>query len=145
MEADEMRNRRARRGDEHDHVLANLELRRADHDAAVAPERPTGDTKPQQVSEVALEILLGLERDDRLDRAPIVGPLSGDVDDSAAGDGASLARQFGEIDRNDDGRAKRYGERRHGREHRYEDTHGSPMAARMAAAARRLAPGAPRR
>ena len=87
-------------------MLVDREFRRADDDAAEAAELAAGHAEPQRRPERAFEVALDLERDDRLDRAAILGPLRVERRDAAAHDRARVARQLAEIGGNDRRRAR---------------------------------------
>src|SRR5438874_442544 len=102
-EADQMRDARSARAEEDDDLLVLGEFRRTDDDAAQAAELSARNAELQRRSEIAFEISRDVDRDEGLDRAPIVGPASVDGDDASARDRDRIVRQLAEIGRNESG------------------------------------------
>jgi len=130
-ETEHVRHARAVRAQEDHDPLIDHELRSADEDAAEAAEVAAGHAKAKGLSERALEVVLDLERDDRLDRAAILGPLRVERQDAAADDRARVARQLAEVGWNDRRRAGRHGEKDREEEQEELCSHQSPVISRQ--------------
>ena len=105
-EPDDVRHAGPLSAQEDDHVLIDREFRRADKDTAIAADRTAWNAELHRRAERAFQIDVDLERDERLDRAPIVAPLRVDGGNAAARDRPRLPREIAEIGGQDHSRVQ---------------------------------------